>query len=76
MKMRKSRDALVREIARGQEKRGFHVDVESVEATVAKSRAAEEDKLYGLVDSSLTLIEFGPVFPAERERPNLRSALP
>src|SRR5262249_53394326 len=31
--------------------------VESVEATVAKFRAAEQDERYALIDSSLTLIE-------------------
>src|SRR5262249_37420628 len=57
MTKRRSHDPLALEIARDMEKRGFHIDVESVEATVAKFRAAEQDERYALIDSSLTLIE-------------------
>jgi hypothetical protein len=57
MKRRKSRDPLAIDITRDLEKRGVHIDVESIEATVAKFRAAEEDKLYALIDSFITLIE-------------------
>ena len=60
MSKRKSRDPLTLEIVRDLEQRGFHIDVESVEsieATVAKFRAAEEDKFYGIYNSCFDIIE-------------------
>jgi hypothetical protein len=55
--VRRAQDVLAQDIARDLERQGFHIDVENVEAAVAKMWAARQDETAAFIKKSFRKIE-------------------